>query len=171
MKTDIKMRAAFRALERTLHQNIANDIIQYTFHKNATDEELVAFYGGGYASREKLLEDTIRHLTGDQMVLRFLLSNKKEIYEYATKDPTGDLGITLKRAAGIGTEPDSIGTNAAPDGAERHTDQDLRPGADGSKSDNSASAPRGNGEGSDLGEAATLGVPNNAGDSNEKDGR
>lgn len=155
------MAKAFDSLEQTLFSNIANHIIQYTFHKNSTEEELVAYYGGSHVNREKLQEDTISRLVSDQMVLRFLLDNKKEIYEYTQKDPTGNLGITLQRASGVGIEPHSISADATEDEPESRADETVRRKDDGNEDGNSTEPPRGNGEGAGLGETATLGVRSN----------
>lgn len=160
--SDYTLKHAFEELEKTLVKNVANHIIQYTFHEHATDEELVAYYGGTHVNREALLDDTVNRLVGDQMILRFIRSHAKEINKYATKDAAGDIGITLKRSARISAEPDSVSADAEEDAVGPDTDQGDESGDSPDGGSNSGEAPKGHGEGAGLGDQATPGVPGDA---------
>lgn len=113
MKT---LQSSFDQLEDVLLRNIANHIIAYEFHAKATEEELVAYYGGAFTNRETLLADTISRMASDQMQLKFLQENKGHLVNtYGSKNPTGDIGLTLQRSTGISPQPESGGQDAEED--------------------------------------------------------
>lgn len=142
----MKLTKAFQELEDTLVRNVANHIIQYEFHKNSTDEELVAYYGGGYTSREALMDDTIKRLISDQQVLKFVKNNHANLIEtYGEKDPAGDIGISLQRATGADTEPEGVAADAGEDGPEPSTEHSVRPTDSADESDNGAEQEGGDG--------------------------
>lgn len=124
MKT---LQSSFDQLEDVLLRNIANHIIAYEFHAKATEEELVAYYGGAYTSRDMLLADTISRMASDQMQLKFLQENKGHLIEtYGDKNPTGDIGLTLQRATGVSAQP----TSESEDAGETGTGESAEPSAE-----------------------------------------
>ncbi len=122
---------AFVAIEDTLMKNIASHIIEYEFHAEATEETLIAYYGGAYVNRDELLRDTLHRLNSDQMKLRFLTEKRSNLYTtYGNENATGDISGTIQRATGVSPQPESVATDAAEDGAEQSTDESVRSGND-----------------------------------------
>lgn len=139
------LKKAFRELEKTLVKNIAHDLYDITFHENATDEELMLFYGGS-VSREAMLTDTRRKLDGDQRLLRFYQNNRNIINEYGTKDATADFnrnqGSDTVEVPGSASDVPGTGENsgAGPNegsegdhGSEDHADEGNHDTGDVSK--------------------------------------
>lgn len=150
----MKLTQAFQELEDTLVRNVANHIIQYEFHKNATEEELISYYGGGFTNREALMDDTIKRLISDQKVLQFVKTNHDNLIEtYGEKDPAGDIGISLQRATGADTEPEGVAADAGEDGTEPSTEPSVRPADSADESDNSTEP-----EGGDAGSTRDRGT-------------
>jgi len=92
------LKKAFKDLQKTTIRNIANDIIQYIFHKEASDEELEAYYGGG-VDREAMLIDTVKRFESDKLILNFINNNKNTIKAYA-KNKIGDINLIEERTTG-----------------------------------------------------------------------
>lgn len=109
------LKKAFRELEKTLVKNIAHDLYDITFHENATEEELMLFYGGS-VNREAMITDTRRKLDGDQRLLRFYQNNRNTLNEYATQDATSDFtrtpGSDAMEVAGGNSDAPSTGESS-----------------------------------------------------------
>lgn len=129
---------AFDRLEETLLKNIASHIFEYEYHARASEEELVAYYGGAYVSRDNLLNDTLQRLHSDQMKLQFLTDNRNHFNNtYGKEDPQGNIGLTLQRSTGTSPQPASIDEDAAEATDGESTDDDSGRNDDAAKGSDS----------------------------------
>lgn len=104
------------AMMMTLVKNIASHIIEYEWHAKATEEELIAYYGGAYVNRDNLLLDTLHRMHGDQMKLDFITKHYSHfITTYGNENPLGNIGQSLQRSTGISPQPQSDVADAAED--------------------------------------------------------
>jgi hypothetical protein len=116
---------AFNRLEETLLKNIASHIFEYEFHAKADEETLVAYYGGAYVSRDRLLNDTLQRLHSDQMKLQFLTENRNHFNTTSgNEDPQGNISYTLQRSTGTSPQPEGIDADAAEVADGEDTDHD-----------------------------------------------
>lgn len=133
------LQRAFGEMERMLVKNIAHSLFDIEFHRHASEEELMLYYGAG-VDREAMITDTRRKLDGDQRLLRFYQSHKDIFNAYGKEDPTGDLGGAEERHAvetagspGHLTSPDQSsgeGPDASREGSDGHADDATEAGAD-----------------------------------------
>jgi len=92
------LKKAFKDLHKTTVRNVANDIIQYVFHRDASQEELENFYGGA-VDRNAMIDDTIKRFESDKLILNFINNNLNTIKAYG-KNKIGDINLTEERATG-----------------------------------------------------------------------
>jgi hypothetical protein len=113
------MKEKLKKIEEILYQNIVNSIIQLEFHEQVTDKELVKFYGGN-VNREKIIEDTIRNMNGDQQLLKFVIKNKNNILKkYANKKLTDNFARAYKFTDGGSIKSQSIDKDTGKDESGR----------------------------------------------------
>lgn len=123
----ISIKEGFERLEDTLVKNIASHIYEFEFHATATEEELIAYYGGGYVNRNELLKDTLHRLESDQRKLSFLIERGNYLKEtYGTEDPQSSISDTLQRATGISVEQESVSEDASEDGSEEDSTSEVQ---------------------------------------------
>ncbi len=113
------MQEKIKKIEEILEQNIVNSIIQLEFHEQANDKELVKFYGGE-VNREKIIDDTIRNITGDQQLLKFVIKNKDNIIKkYAQKKLTDNFTRAYKFTDGGSIKSQSVNKDTGKDESRR----------------------------------------------------
>jgi len=98
-------------VKATMEKNIANTLFQIHFHKHATIEELVKYYGWENVEepftekeREDLINDTRKRLESEKLVLAFFNREVNNIKDDNVPYKLPSTGDTEKRTTGEGTE-------------------------------------------------------------------
>ena len=143
---------AFDSIEQTMIRNIANSLFQLEFHRNATPEQLVEYYGWTEAfeenEREKLVDDTLVRLASEQLVLRTYQGMKLTLKKtYGKKDAWGDLDLPVQRSAGSSDQPGSVDTHTEDHEAGDDHHHEGRHDHDAADHDHSGEQARGDGSG------------------------
>ena len=106
-------------VEKTAVKNIANTLLQIVFHTHGTLEEITEYYGWkepmAESERATLIQDSMRRLESEQLILNFIRNNKKTLKEYAKKYEKGHFDRVIQRTASTSTEQEGGDQSARED--------------------------------------------------------